>query len=115
MTTKEQRKLDKETRTVVEAQQKVKSLTQHEGWPIVKALFIKKVAELLNLADVNIMATGQSNGMGFNVAQEVGMRQLAAARLIEILNDVQGTADQFDANEALTSAITESYVERYSS
>ena len=101
-------KLDKETKELVTDQQKIKSLTEQEGWPIVRALFLKKAAEMINITDINVL-----NPISGNLVAEIGMRQLASARLIEILKDVEGTAEQFDANEALTTQIEHQYILRH--
>lgn len=101
-----QKKLDPETRKVFEHGKRVKELTEHAGWNEVRTLFIKKSAELLNMKDINVLDKGQ------DFLLQIGARQLAAARLIEILNDIQGTAEQFDANATLTEEITSSYVIR---
>ena len=101
-------KLDNDTKKLLTEQEKIKSLTEHEGWPLVRSKFLNKVGELLNLSTINILNTATQ----INYMNEIGMRQMAAARLVEILNDIQGTAEQFDANSALTEEISESYIIR---
>lgn len=100
-------KLDKETRELLTEQEKIKLLTEHEGWGMVKGMFLAKVASLVNISDMDPMKP-----LGGSLIAEIGIRQGAAAKLIEILNEVQGTADQFDANSALTQEINESYIIR---
>ena len=100
-------KLDKETRDTISDQEKIKKLTEHEGWPLVRALILKRAAELINISDINVL-----NPVSGNLIAEIGMRQLASARLIEVLREVQGTAEQFDANAALTQGVESEYVLR---
>lgn len=97
-----QKKLDKDTKKVLELGGRIKELTQSAGWGDVRNIFLKKAAEMLNMKDINILNTNVS------VIHEIGARQLAAARLIEILNEIQGTAEQFDANSTLTEELEES-------
>lgn len=99
--------IDSETRNVLSDQEKIKRLTEHEGWAIVRALLLRKATELLNIADINIV-----NPVNGNLVAEIGMRQLASARLIEILKDVEGTAEQFDANAVLSEQVDHEYIIR---
>lgn len=105
--TKKNIKLDRETRELLTEQEKIKLLTQHEGWGIVKKMLMEKVAGLLNISDMN-----PKEPLGGSLIAEIGIRQGAATKIIEILNDVQGTADQFDANESLTQQVENSYIIR---
>lgn len=100
-------KLDKETKDLLTDQEKIKLLTQHEGWPIVRNIFMKKITEFLNISDMD-----PKTPLGGSIIAEIGIRQGASTKLIEILNDIQGTADQFDANAALTQDINETYIIR---
>jgi len=100
-------KLDNDTKKVLSDQEKIKRLTEHEGWPIVEKLLLNKAAELLNMSGVNVQ-----NPLGGNLVAEIGMRQLASARILEVLADVKGTAEQFSANQSLTEQIETSYVYR---
>lgn len=100
-------KLDKETRDILTDQEKIKMLTQSEGWAIVEALFVKEAAKLLNMAEVNLQQP-----IGGNIVTEIAMRQLASGRILSILNDIKGTAHQYDMNSALTEQIENGYVLR---
>lgn len=99
--------LDKETRDVLKKQEVVRNLVESEGWGVVRELFLKKTAEMLNMANVNL-----AQPIGGNIATEISVKQLASARLLEILNDIQGTAEQFNTNSALTMQVEDSYVIR---
>ncbi len=98
--------LDKETRKVLTDQEKIKLLTEHEGWNIVRAKFLDECAKLLNIADINV------TNPTMNLVSEIGMRQLAAAKILSIINDVIGTAQQYDMNKTLTEQVENGYVLR---
>lgn len=99
--------LDKETKNLLTEQGKIKSLTEHEGWPIVKAKFLSEAAALLNMSNMN-----PTQPLGGNLIAEIGMRQLASAKILSILNDVIGTAEQFDTNSVLTQQVEGGYILR---
>ena len=102
-------KLDKETKEMMTDQEKIKRLTEHDGWPLVRNLILKKAGELINISDINV-----ANPSGGNLVAEIGMRQLASARLLEVINDIQGTAEQFDMNSALTEQVENTFIMRRS-
>ena len=100
-------KLDQDTKKVLTEQEKIKRLTEQDGWIIVEKLFLSEAAKLLNMADVNI-----DKPIGGSLSIELGIRQLASAKILSILNDIKGTAQQFDMNSKLTEQIEEGYILR---
>lgn len=103
---KSELKLDKETSNLLTEQKKLRDLVSHEGWSIVRKKILEKASELLNLDTLDVLSNPQS------AIQEIGMRKLAAYRLLEVLKDITGTVEQFDANSALTQQIEQSYIIR---
>jgi hypothetical protein len=104
---KKQIKLDRDTKKVLTDQEKIKLLTEHEGWAIVQRLFLKEAADLINMGKIDL-----TKPVGGNIAIEIGMRQLASSTILSILNDVIGTAQQFDMNQTLTEQVEEGYILR---
>lgn len=100
-------KLEKDTKDLLSEQEKIKRLTEHEGWPIVRSLFLREAAKLLNMSEVNVITP-----LGGNLVAEIGMRQLASAKILSILNDILGTAEQFDMNSTLTQEVEQGYILR---
>ena len=100
-------KLENDTKKVLTEQENIKRLTEHDGWPIVRNLFLKEAAALLNMANMNV-----AQPLGGSIQVELGMRQLASSKILSILNDVIGTAEQFDMNSKLTEEVESGYVLR---
>lgn len=100
-------KLEDDTKKVLTDQEKIKRLTEQDGWPIVRNLFLKEAAALLNMANMNV-----AQPLGGSIQVELGMRQLASSKILSILNDVIGTAEQFDMNSKLTEEVESGYVLR---
>jgi len=100
-------KLENDTKKVLTDQEKIKRLTEQDGWPIVRNLFLKEAAALLNMANMNV-----AQPLGGSIQVELGMRQLASSKILSILNDVIGTAEQFDMNSKLTEEVESGYVLR---
>ncbi len=94
-------KLDKETTVLLSEQEKIKKLTEHAGWGIVRAKMLAECAALLNLNGLDVTN-------GDNLLKEIMGRQLAANLIVK----VQGTADQFEANSGLTEEINNGYILR---
>ena len=82
-------------------------MTEHEGWGIVRQKFLAESAKMLNLAHINIQQP-----LGGQVGIEIMVKQLASAALLSVLNEIQGTAEQFNSNEALAQTVENNYVIR---
>lgn len=99
--------MDADTIEMLTDQEKVKSLTEHVGWPVVRSLILGEAAKMMNMANVNINAP-----LGGSVGTEIMVKQLASAAILSVLNDVQGTAEQFNLNQPLTDFAEHAYIVR---
>lgn len=82
---------DKETNKILTDQEKIKMLINHEGWPIVRAMFDEKILRLQNVNSVvGTTATAKEKSMEVN--------KKVSEVLFEILQEISGTAEQFDTN-----------------
>jgi hypothetical protein len=104
MSKKHSKELDKETQKVVTYSEKLKALTQHEGWVIVKDKLLKEIA---NLMTINDMVT-QSDPL--TIIQIIAAKKRAADILLNWLRDIEGTVAQADGNQSVLDKLVEDFI-----
>ena len=83
--------IDKETKKILTEGEKLKRLTESEGWAIVRDRLYKKAAKLLNMQDI----TEPNPQFIINL---IGIRQETAKNLVEWLREIEGDVEQHKGN-----------------
>lgn len=87
------RQEDVETKNVEDRGKKLKELVDSEGWQLAKTLLSDKILDIQSI--MNIDETDP-----VKVFQEVQTRRIVAGIILEWLQDVEGTALQYESNKA---------------
>lgn len=95
--------LDKETKKIFSDGEKLKSMTESEGWSIAKQLLLKKVAEQLNLSNITNIDPN-------NIVQIIGIRQETAKALMEWLREIEGNVEQHTSNSGAFSEVNDEFI-----
>lgn len=96
-------KLDKETAEVLKQGKKVSDFVKSEAWADVKG---KLTAKLVDLADITTL--GEADPL--LLLQEIKTRKLAINLVIGWVREIEGNANQHEANEQTFKAIKEESV-----
>lgn len=101
-------KPDRETQKVLSDQEKIKLLTEHDGWGIVRKKLLDKLMDMGSILNIQDLSPDK-------ITVEVAGRQLAFQVLKEWLDEVEGTAQQFKNNSELYKEVKDDYLVRYES
>lgn len=96
-------KLDKETSAIIQSQEKVYHLTEHEGWPLVKQMLMERIDEFYDTRNVvgkNATEKGKS----------LEIRTAVAKEMYAWLADIDGSVNAYATNRTLKEK--ESYILR---
>lgn len=88
------KKLDKETKRIVDRGQALKDLVEGAGWKEARQRLISYVAAIRDITSL----TSKDEKTLF---QEVAGRQIAAEALLNWLKEIEGDAEQFKSNAGL--------------
>lgn len=83
--------MDKETREVVSTGKRYYDLVHSDGWKLVREIFQNKVIDFQSINNLEAKT-------GTALLQEIRTRKNVCDILLEILREVEGTADQFENN-----------------
>lgn len=92
--------MDAETKKVLSSQEKLKSLTDHEGWPLARKIFTDTILSLQNAFDIE---TSDPQKMLIDLES----RKKASALCFDVLRQIEGTASEVEDNKGL---LEEDYV-----
>ena len=84
--------MDKETKTILGEQEKLRELTTHEGWVIIKQKFTDKILDLQNAFNID-------DGDAQKMLIDLRARKLCTTILFDFWRDVEGTAQESVENE----------------
>jgi hypothetical protein len=88
--------MDNETKEILTEQQKLKLLTEHEGWGIARTILTNKILDLQ-------MIGGIDKSSPENALIDLKAKELAVHILYSFLkDDIEGTVSQFNNNNSLT-------------
>lgn len=96
-------KLDKATEKVFTQGEHLKSMTGSTGWAIAREMLLKKIATLLNMADISELNPQ-------TIVQVIGIRQETAKALLGWLKEIEGTVEQHNSNISSYSEVDDSYI-----
>lgn len=85
------REEDIETKTVESRGKLLKELSENPGWHLAKSILSDKILDIQSI--MNIDDTDP-----IKVFQEVQTRRIAAGLILEWLQEIEGTAQQYEAN-----------------
>lgn len=83
--------MDSETQQVYQAGESVYNYVNSKGWQIVKNIFSEKISDLQSIKNLEA-------GTATKMMQDVKIRLAAVDILLEIIREVEGKAQQHQAN-----------------
>ena len=99
------KELDKETQKVESIGNAIKELVGSTGWAEARRRLIRKATELQLIGNIDIQ-----NATGTDLVSLIAAKTTAARILLEWLRDIEGTAEQHDANKELITQTAEDIV-----
>lgn len=103
------KEVDAETQKLQRDGQELKNMVQSDGWKIARGRLVERMANLMNIASVDVMQADPAT-----IVQVIGARKLAADELISFLRDIEGSVEQFEGNKEMMKSIEEVYIYRQS-
>ncbi len=97
------KKLDKQTEKIFTQGELLKSLVENKGWAVAKTKLLKKVASLLNMADISVIDPA-------HIALLIGIRQETAKALLEWMKEIEGEVSQHKANLSAFQEVPDSFL-----
>lgn len=85
--------LDKETRQVLDRQKAIKETLESKGWSMIVEMLSLKIADIENIVGIDALNP--------QVAVDIAGRQLAAATLRDLLDEVNGIKSQYEINTSV--------------
>lgn len=79
--------MDKETQEVYSEQKTLQSLVGHQGWPLAREMFTRKILELQNAFDIE-------DSTPEKMVTDLQARKIASSLLFDFLRQIEGTASQ---------------------
>ncbi len=90
------KRLDKDTAKILSDQEKIENTVNSDGWKLIKKIFIQ------SLNGLDSMHSFPSTGMSFEaIGREVAARQAAIDLVLNIINQVEGLAEDSKSNREL--------------
>lgn len=86
--------MNEETAKILSEQDKLRLLTEHDGWATVKALLMGTVVELQSIDGIDTSSPE-------NVVIDIKSRQIASKKLLDWLREIEGTVEQGKTNDSL--------------
>lgn len=88
--------MDNETQKIISDGEVTADYVKAKGWKKVKQKFTEKILDLQSIKNLDVDATAE------NIIHDIKVRNSVVEVLMEIIQEIEGEAEQYEGNRGLT-------------